>query len=190
MQVPEQRSPAPTSLPGMENEFGPAYTRYIRMRKAGLPDGAVVNAMNRENVPIPPGFFPPDFVIPQHAEVQVTKQPLAPASAPQGGNSMMVALKGFDASKLKHADPSAEGEEEKAKPSNPLFAELEKKSKGGLRKRTQEEVDAEEEEKRKSKIAQKGQDLFNQALIDKFKNARGDDDDEQDKDDGDEEWAM
>ena len=31
--------------------------KYYRMKKAGLPEGAIMNAFMRDNVPVPPNFF-------------------------------------------------------------------------------------------------------------------------------------
>jgi hypothetical protein len=35
----------------------PKYVKYYRMKKAGLPEGAIIQAMARDNVPVPPDFF-------------------------------------------------------------------------------------------------------------------------------------
>jgi hypothetical protein len=82
--------------------------RFVRMRRSGLPDGAIANVMAREGVNAPPGFFPDDVAVPAPAHIVVVaaaKQPTA-ASPP----SLADALKGFDRTKLKAA--SAEEEQD------------------------------------------------------------------------------
>jgi hypothetical protein len=41
-------------------DFGAKYEKYVRMKKSGLPMGAVKNAMERDQVQIPAGFFDGD----------------------------------------------------------------------------------------------------------------------------------
>jgi hypothetical protein len=64
-----------SSAPSVDVEsFGPAYVKYTRMRKSGLPDGAVLNAMNRDGVAIPPEFFGASFeAAPAHAPLKLAK---------------------------------------------------------------------------------------------------------------------
>ena len=178
-------------------EFGPEYSKYVKMKRAGLPDGAIVNAMNRDGVPIPDGFFPPDFSAPKPVAIKITAAAAAAkpevAAAPQGGGGgggLMDALKGFDASKLKKHEASADEEAAQAprSPSNPLMAELEKKAKGGLRKRTQAEI--EQEEREKAELASKGRNMFNEALLDKFKNVNPQDEDEDEEAEGWDDFDM
>ncbi|KAH9249677.1 hypothetical protein BASA81_012646 [Batrachochytrium salamandrivorans] len=42
------------------DDFGPEYAKYDRMKKSGLPSGAVRNAMERDGVAIPAGFLSED----------------------------------------------------------------------------------------------------------------------------------
>lgn len=42
---------------GTPADVDPKYVKYYRMKKAGLPEGAILNAMARDNVPVPPNFF-------------------------------------------------------------------------------------------------------------------------------------
>lgn len=42
---------------GVPANVDPKYVKYYRMKKAGLPEGAILNAMARDNVPVPPNFF-------------------------------------------------------------------------------------------------------------------------------------
>jgi len=58
------QKPAAPSLPapnsgggGGAQDFGAEYTKYAKMKKSGLPEGAVRQAMQRDGVECPDGFF-------------------------------------------------------------------------------------------------------------------------------------
>lgn len=72
-------APAPaTSTPA---NVDPKYVKYYRMKKAGLPEGAILNAMARDNVPVPPNFF----------DEGAGSAPPAPAAAAAAGGGMAAA---------------------------------------------------------------------------------------------------
>jgi len=50
-------APAAAAAAATSAEVDPKYVKYYRMKKAGLPEGAILNAMARDNVPVPPNFF-------------------------------------------------------------------------------------------------------------------------------------
>lgn len=49
--------PPAAAPPAAEANIDPKLMKYWRMKKAGLPEGAIVNAMARDNVAVPPDFF-------------------------------------------------------------------------------------------------------------------------------------
>lgn len=199
--APPIRSPSPASQPQMapsSDEFGPEFAKYVKMKRAGLPDGAIVNAMNRDGVAVPRGFFPEDFQVPHVVQISVPKEvsdrstPLpaagAAAASQNGGtsSSLMDQLKGFNSTQLKRRQDEPEEQAPPAKSVNPLLAELEKKAQGGLRKRPQEEIEEEERIKAQAQLAEKGKNMFNQALLEKFKNVNPNDEEDEE---GNDDWS-
>mmetsp|Transcript_7402 Transcript_7402/g.9704 ORF Transcript_7402/g.9704 Transcript_7402/m.9704 type:complete len:351 (+) Transcript_7402:220-1272(+) len=76
----------------------PKYAKYERMKKAGLPEGAIINAMNRDGVVPPTGFF-------LEEDLALSTIPRSPPShhnktAAQGPSSFLAGIKGFDKTKL------------------------------------------------------------------------------------------
>ncbi|KAH9259226.1 hypothetical protein BASA81_002269 [Batrachochytrium salamandrivorans] len=136
--VPVTDEPAVVATAGPEGSFGPQYVKYERMKKSGLPDGAVVNAMNRDQVAIPAGFFGAGFVPAAPVKLDLSKKSAQPQAAGGGGGGDLVnALNGFNASSLKHPQ---DDQDNNAVPSsgNALMDEMQRKAAGGLRKRDPE----------------------------------------------------
>ena len=81
------------------------------MKRSGLPDGAVANAMLRDGVTPPPGFFGEGFEAPKAAAPLPKPVPhAAPAAAAEhprtggGGGDLVSALQGFDRTHLRRAE--------------------------------------------------------------------------------------
>jgi len=68
---------------GTPANVDPKYAKYYRMKKAGLPEGAILNAMARDNVPVPPNFFDESGAPPPSSSPA--------AGAPAGGAGMAAA---------------------------------------------------------------------------------------------------
>ncbi|GBG27730.1 FERM and PDZ domain-containing protein 2 [Hondaea fermentalgiana] len=155
--------PAPgASLP-------PGYEKYERMQKAGLPEGAILQAMSRDGVTPPPGFGggaapPPAPAAPSSGgggggpggllgQIQARPQlkkaaPPPPSSSPAaaggggGGNPLLAAIQG--GVHLKKAEPV---ERAPAAPTNPLLAALQNAKKDNLKHVDTEKL---QEERRRS----------------------------------------
>lgn len=85
----------------------PGFEKYYRMQKAGLPEGAILNAMKRDGVEPPSGFFASEEVVkPPPAATKPLAHAATPAAAKPGG--FLAGIKQFDKSQLKKS-PGAEG---------------------------------------------------------------------------------
>jgi len=101
-------SPA-VSAAASGSEVDPKYMKYYRMKKAGLPEGAIIQAFGRDNVPVPPDFFAEGGPSPIPASASAAA---AAAAAPRPAGGIAAAAAGGGAS-------AAAAAAEAAKPKGP-----------------------------------------------------------------------
>ncbi|GBG29956.1 Sorting nexin-9 [Hondaea fermentalgiana] len=134
-------APAQSGPMGGGSQADPQYAKYAKMLKAGLPEGAVAQAAQRDGVSLPGDFFsggggnaggaPP--AMPQAQQDQ-------PSGPPAGGNPLLAGIQGFDKSKLHASEtsapppPSQQQDAGGAVGGNPLLAGIQGFNKNKLKK--------------------------------------------------------
>jgi len=191
--LPPAAAPAVVAQPtqAVTSAYGPEMEKYVRMRRSGLPDGAIANAMSRDGVTPPPGFLPDDAQPLPPARVVVAHATTSTSTKPAGG-SLVDALAGFDKNKLKHS--ASRGDDDNGADERPKSTG----SGGGLVDalagfdRAKLKPAAERTPEEKKELAAKGQAgfgaVFEQAIGARRKFIADASDD--DADDDNDEWAM
>ncbi len=86
-----ESAPTPVAKPP-PGEIDPKFLKYYRMKKSGLPEGAILNAMLRDGVMCPPDFFDDEQIAAQASSAaSTTSKPKTPAGGipgkgPNGAN--------------------------------------------------------------------------------------------------------
>jgi len=194
--VPSQRgSPPPPPPTGPPAASLAGYEKYDRMKSSGLPEGAILNAMRRDGVNPPPGYFTDPSIVQEStksvappaggmlaqigAGITLKKNTNTPPPAAGGGMSLMDQLKAGP--KLKKTEQVVQ-DAPVAAPVNPLMEAI-KKGQGQLKT-----VDPKDLEQQKRKSNQGGALGAISAALDARREQIADSSDEEWDDD--DEWAM
>mmetsp|Transcript_17578 Transcript_17578/g.28449 ORF Transcript_17578/g.28449 Transcript_17578/m.28449 type:complete len:731 (-) Transcript_17578:1817-4009(-) len=90
---PGSGQPAQDNAPAVD----PALEKYVKMQKAGLPEGAIRQSAQANNVTLPNNFF--------SGGAAATLPASTPAPAPAaGGNPLLASIQGFNKTKLQHTE--------------------------------------------------------------------------------------